>query len=218
MTLLLSVAGVNAQDDIYLLEAGPLAGASFYMGDANPTTLYKNTGAVAGAVLRYNINPRLSLKADLARCKISGNTADLADYSFPEPASFERNIWDFGVQIECGFMAYGTTSWNDSHRLVPYYLLGVGMTYAPEPAENVWAANFPIGIGVRYKIAKRLNLGLEWTMRFSTSDCLDVTGSGNLADPFKIKGGFMKNKDSYSFTMLTLTYDILARPCNCNEM
>lgn len=217
LALLLTAGNATAQEDGYLMEVGPLAGGCFYMGDANPGRLYLNTGGLVGAVLRYNVNTRLSLKADLAMGKISGSTDNIKDRSFPQPASFKRNVFDFGVQVEGGFLAYGTTTWNNCHRLVPYYLLGIGLTYAPKPADNVFAANFPIGFGVRYKLAERLNLGLEWTMRFSTSDCLDVTGNGNLADPFKIQGGFMKNKDSYCYTMLTLTYDIFARPCDCND-
>ena len=103
--------------------------------------------------------------------------------------------------------------------MVPYYLVGIGLTYAPKPVENVFALNIPVGVGLRYKLAERVNLGLEWTMRFTSSDKLDVTGANSvttLNDPFQIKGKGLKNKDSYSFTMLYLTFDIFARPCDCN--
>ena len=56
-------------------------------------------------------------------------------------------------------------------------------------------------------------------MRFSSSDRLDVTSdvAPGLQDPFIIKGKGMKNKDSYSFTMLYVTFDVFKRPCHCND-
>ncbi len=216
VAVVLSSGTLKAQDDDteYLMEIGPALGGSFYMGDAN-TTLYRDTRLMGGAVVRYRFNPRFALKADITVAGIAGSTANIKDRTFPREISFRRSIIDFGVQAEGNFLAYGTTTYNNCHRLVPYYLMGIGLTYAPAPAKHDFAANFPIGIGVKYKIADRLNLSLEWTMRFSTSDRLDVTDRDG-EDPFGIKSGFMKNRDSYCFTMLMLTYDIFAKPCNCN--
>lgn len=215
LMMLASVTVVQAQDETeYRMEVGPAAGMSFYMGDAN-NRLFNHNGFCGGIVARYNVNHRLALKADLMAAKIAGSSTDMKDRTYPQPLSFSRTIYDFGVQVEGHFLAYGTTTYDNCHRLVPYYLLGIGMTFAPEPARNDFAANFPIGIGIKYKLTKRLNVSLEWTMRFSTSDRLDVTQQAG-EDPFQIKSGFMKNRDSYSFTMLMLTYDIFSKPCNCN--
>lgn len=206
---------IQAQDDTeYRMEIGAAAGVSFYMGDANQT-FYRNSHFMGGIVARYILNPRFAIKGDLTMAGISGSTRNIKDRTFPEEITFSRKIIDFGVQFEGNFLAYGTTTYNDCHRLVPYYLIGIGLTYAPKPAKNDFAANFPIGIGLKYKLTERLNLGLEWTMRFSTSDRLDVTSQAG-EDPFRVKSGFMKNKDSYCYTMLTVTYDIFAKPCDCN--
>lgn len=220
VTLLTAFMAVSApamaqEDTEYLVEIGPAVGCSFYMGDAN-NKLYKGSRIMGGLTARYRFNHRFALKANLVAAGISGNTDWVAGRTYPETIAFKRTLFDFGVQIEGNFLAYGTTTYNDCHRLVPYYLVGVGLTFAPKPAKADFAANFPIGIGVKYKIADRLNLCLEWTMRFSTSDRLDVTENAG-SDPLQIKSGFMKNKDSYCFTMLTLTYDIFAKSCDCNE-
>lgn len=219
LLLVAAVQPVKAQDEGYFAELGLVGGGSFYMGDVNSSSLYKNTNGLVGVVARYNVNPRFSLKADLISAGIEGSTQYM-DGAIPgDDISFSRTVYDFGIQAECNFNAYGMTSWNGSRRLVPYYLVGIGLTYAPKPAENVFAVNFPVGLGLRYKLAERVNIGLEWTMRFTSSDKLDVTGnlSGTtLEDPFQIKGKGFKNKDSYSFTMLFLTFDIFARPCDCN--
>ncbi len=213
--LLLPAGKAQAQDDTeYLMEIGPATGVSFYMGDAN-NKFFSNLNFSGGIVARYKPNPRFAVKADLIMAGISGSTEKLTDRKYPEEITFSRKVIDFGFQFEGNFLAYGLTTYNDCHKLAPYYLLGIGLTYAPAPAKHDFAANFPIGIGLKYKLSERLNLGLEWTMRFSTSDRLDVKDSAG-ENPFMIKGGFMKNKDNYSVTMITLTYDILARPCDCN--
>ena len=208
-----------AQDDGYLMELGLGGGGCFYMGDAN-NRLYNNTNGVFSVLARYNVNPRFSLKADFAAAGISGDTNDAFGVIPGDGLRFSRTVYDAGVQVEWGFCGYGMEGWNGCHRIAPYGLIGLGLTYAPKPVNNDFAANFPIGLGIRYKISDRVNIGLEWTMRFSTSDRLDVTRTmpdTQLENPFTIKGKGIKNKDSYSFTMLYVTFDVFKRPCNCND-
>jgi len=218
IVLLCCCSFAHAQDDGYLMEIGVGGGGSFYMGDVN-TELYNNTNGVFSVIARYNVNTRLSLKANLAAAGISGSTENAYGLLPGDELSFSRTLYDFGVQVEWGFCGYGMEGWSGCKRLAPYGLLGVGATFAPKPAQNDFAANFPIGMGLRYKLSERVNIGLEWTMRFSTSDRLDVTHSygTSLEDPFMIKGKGIKNKDSYSFTMLYVTFDVFKRPCHCND-
>ena len=206
------------EEDGYLMEMGLGGGGSFYMGDAN-SRLYNNTNGVFSVLARYNVNPRFSLKANLSSAGISGSTENAYGVMPGDELLFSRTLYDFGVQIEWGFCGYGMEGWNGNHRLAPYGLIGIGATFAPKPAQNVFAANFPVGLGLRYKLSERVNIGLEWTMRFSTSDRLDVTHTDgtSLQDPFMIKGKGIKNKDSYSFTMLYVTFDVFKRPCHCND-
>lgn len=56
--LICSVLQLRAQQDTeYKMEIGGMLGGSFYMGDANFTTPFKNMGIAAGAVWRYNFIP-----------------------------------------------------------------------------------------------------------------------------------------------------------------
>ena len=208
----------SAQDDGYFMELGLGGGGSFYMGDAN-SRLYSNTNGVISVLARYNVNPRFALKADFAAAGISGRTENAYGVLPGDELQFSRTLYDFGVQAEWGFFGYGTEGWNGCHRLAPYGVCGIGMTFAPESVSNDFAAVFPVGLGIRYKLSDRVNVGLEWTMRFSTSDRLDVTQTQgtSLENPFMIKGKGIKNKDSYSFTMLYVTFDVFKRPCNCND-
>ena len=93
------------------------------------------------------------------------------------------------------------------------------MVKAGKPVDDVFTVNFPIGVGVKYKVANRLNVGCEMSFRFSMSDKLDVTSKDapTLDDPLGIKSDGMKNKDSYSFFSFFLTYDIMPKYRKCNN-
>lgn len=220
IAVLCSVSVVRADDLEYRYEVGGFLGGSSYYGDANYNGFLNNTNIMGGFIWRYNINPRMAVKANLAMAKISGSTAD-AENRFPGgDVEFSRTLYDFGAQFECNFFAYGSgASYKGTRRLVPYIFAGLGMTYAPEPAENVFAVNIPVGAGVRYKFAPRWNLGCELSFRFTSTDNLDVTNQTApiLNDPYGIKSSGFKNKDSYSFLSIFITYDISPKYRRCNN-
>lgn len=212
----------NAQEQEYKMEFGGMLGGSFYMGDANATTPFKHTQMAGGIIARYIVNPHIALKANLAMGRICGNTDEFKNkYPTSGQASFHRNLFDLGAQFECNFLGYGSgEGYKASHRFTPYILGGLGFTFAPAPAESVFTLNIPVGLGVKYKIANRLNVGCEFTMRFSMSDKLDVTNKDGLQlnDPYQIKGSGIKNKDSYSFTTVFVTYDLFPKYRRCNNL
>ena len=221
LLLLLPACVVSAQELEYNMELGGMMGGSFYMGDANYTTPLKNVAMAGGLLARYNINPRMAVKGNLAVGRIKGTTKGLEN-KFPsgEHCTFGRNIYELGAQFEYSFFAYGIgTGYKGSRRLAPYIEAGIGMTYAPKPANHVFAMNLPLGIGVKYKLADRLNVGAEWSMRFTTSDKLDVTNAMGLQlnDPYGIVGKGPKNKDSYSWLMLYVSYDMFPKYRKCNN-
>lgn len=210
-----------AQDMEYKMEMGGAVGGCYYLGDANYGTLYKNTGFAGGAVGRYNLNPRMALKGNLFIGRISGETSG-TDNKFPneEEISFSRNLYDLSTQFEYNFFAYGSgAGYKDKHRFTPYIFMGFGFTFAPKPADNVFTLNIPLGIGVKYKFAPRWNVGAEVSFRYSLSDKLDVTDAdaSALEDPYRIKSSGLKNKDSYSFTMIYVTYDLFPKLRKCNN-
>jgi len=213
---------IQAQENEYRMEAGGMLGGSFYMGDANISTPFKNLQFAGGAMARYIINPHMALKANLTMGKISGNTED-SENKYPEnkQVSFSRNIFDLGTQFEYNFWGYGIgQEYKGYRKFTPYILGGIGFTFAPAPVKEIFTVNFPIGVGVKYKLAQRLNIGCEITMRFSLSDDLDVTNKDGLmlSDPYGIKGMGIKNKDSYSFTTVFVTYDLFPKCRKCNNL
>ena len=84
---------------------------------------------------------------------------------------------------------------------------------AAKPDKTEMGLNMPIGGGVKYKLADRVNLAAEWTMHFSTNDRLD-----GVKDPYTIKSsGFFKNTDCYSHLRVSLTYDLWAKCKTCHN-
>lgn len=215
LTMILSLAqfaNVSAQELEYKYEVGPMLGASFYLGDANYSSLYKHTNIGGGGFLRYNINPRMALKFDLLYGGISGNALELAN-KYPDAEGqewkFNKSVIDLGCQYELCFWGYGTgVGYKGTKRLTPYIQLGMGFTYGGKAL----TMNIPFGFGIRYKVKERLNVGLDWTMHFSMSDKLD-----GISDPYSIESGFLKNKDSYSFTMFYISFDFGPRYRECNN-
>lgn len=220
MLLLGAVCRGSAQELEYKLELGGMAGGSFYVGDASGALL-GDMGMAGGILARYNINPRMAVKGNLAMGRIKGSTVG-KDNKFPNGthSTFSRNVFELGAQYECHFFAYGIgTGYKDSRRIAPYLLCGLGLTYAPKPANHVFALNIPIGLGVKYKVANRINVGAEWTIRLTTSDRMDVTSASELIldDPYSIESKGWKNKDCYSLLMVYISYDMFPKYRKCNN-
>lgn len=213
-----SLVGLKAQDN-YKYEIGGMVGTSFYMGDANKSKLYQNPGLSIGAVFRYNVDLRWSVKSNFVLGKVSGDTRDSGNkFPFGQEISFSRMFYELGSQIEFNFFNYSDKfAYLGARKISPYVFTGIGFTLG-SGEKTFFDANIPIGIGVKYKIKERLNLGFEFSFRKLFSDSFDVTKSNdgfNLDEPYKIKGSIFKNNDWYSLTMITLTWDFGPRVCPC---
>ncbi len=221
--LLLLAFGVSptaAQEEVeYRMEIGAGLGINSALSDVN-SKLFGNAGVAASGTLRFLINPRMAVKTSLTYAKLSGSTANIQEFypAVPGTAGTERRtfdvsggLYDLSALYELHFLPYGyVESYQGFRRLVPYLQMGFGLTYSE--AGNAFTVNIPIGAGIKYKVAERLNLGLEWRIHLSLSDKLE-----GLEAPLGIKSGGFKNKDHYSFTLLTLTYDISPRCPTCNK-
>lgn len=219
--VMLCLATVARADGLeYRYEVGATVGACTYYGDANYLSPLDNFNVMGGALFRYNINPRMAVKANAVISRISGKTASSGN-TFPGgDVEFGRMLYELGAQYECHFFAYGDGSgYKRSHRVAPYILAGLGVTYTPAPAKHVFTPNIPVGIGLKYKVMPRLNVGCELSYRFTFSDNLDVTRRAGtvLDDPYGIDSGIMKNKDGYSFLSLFVTYDLSPKYRKCNN-
>lgn len=199
----------------YRLELGGGAGAAI-----NFTDVSRKTGAAGALVARFPLNPRMAIKAQFSYLSMKGDTEGKDEF-FPAnanaggdtPLSYSVNdgIYDLSGLYELHFLPYGyLRDYRGHSRIVPYLQLGVGVTYGA--AGKAFTANIPIGAGLKYKVGKRLNMGLDWIVHFSLSDNLD-----GLKSPLGIESSGFRNKDHFSGLTLTLTYDLNPRCPTCNR-
>lgn len=219
MTLLMLCATLTAsaqQDDEYLMEIGGGVGMVSYQGDFNGkiTSGMQPAGAI---VWRRLLNPYMGFRVTGMMGKLKGDATRVETY-YPDETtraySFDRSLTDISVTYEYNFWPYGTgRDYRGAKRLTPFVFGGIGATYVSGGEKKVFTANVPIGLGIKYKLKERLNVGLEWSMHFSLSDELD-----GMADPYGIKSsGAFKNTDCYSGLMLTLTYSFKSKCRTCNN-
>lgn len=217
--LLLSIASVpaNAQTDYeYRMEIGGGVGLMAYEGDFNGSILH-NMQPSASLMLRRVINPYMDLRLAASYGKLKGSSKDIKTY-LPQyqdtQYDFSTTLVDLSATYEYNFWPYGTgNDYRGAQRLTPFIFAGIGTTYASTPTGNVFTANLPLGLGVKYKVAPRLNLGIEWAIHFSLNDKLD-----GIADPYGIQStGMFKNTDCFSALQLTLTYSFMPKCRTCHN-
>lgn len=219
VTLLMLCATLTAsaqQDDEYLMEIGGGVGMVSYQGDFNGkiTSGMQPAGAI---VWRRLLNPYMGFRVTGMMGKLKGDATRVETY-YPDETtraySFDRSFTDVSVTYEYNFWPYGNgRDYRGAKRLTPFVFGGIGATYVSGGEKKVFTANVPIGLGIKYKLKERLNVGLEWSMHFSLSDELD-----GIADPYGIKSsGAFKNTDCYSGLMLTLTYSFKSKCRTCNN-
>lgn len=207
----LCAATASAQD--YRFEVGPSLGVTGYLGDVNNSNMWKHPGFTAGGVFRYILNSRWAVKGNLTYASISGNSADIKD-KFPveEPYKFKSSLFDLGAQVEFNFFHFGSgPTYKQYKRLSPYMTVGLGAVVSSTSGTINSAMVLPLGVGVKYKLKERLNVGFEFTMRKSFGDKID-----NLTDLHGVKHGIAKNTDWYSLAMFTLTYEFSKRCVKCH--
>ena len=217
LLMLAAMLNMNAQtDDEYLMEIGGGVGFLGYLGDYN-NVLTSDLQPMATLLVRRNLNPYMGLRLAASFGKLKGDERDVKTV-YPStgvtPYSFSRTLTDVSLTYEYNFWPYGTGhDYYGAKRLTPFVFLGLGGTYAGGDGSSVFTANVPIGLGLKYKVGQRMNVGVEWAMHFSMSDKLD-----GRKDPYGItSSGMFKNTDCYSVLQLTLSYSFMPKCTTCNK-
>lgn len=230
LLLMLGTLMTQAQELEYKAEVGGMIGLCSYLGDVNSNPM-KSPSYMVGALVRRNFNQRMVIKGNLAMGRVGGNSSGRyipvdAGSKTPEGGlpmetiHFGRSVLDLGAQFEFNFWGYGTgTGYKGNSPVTPYALLGLGATLVTGGgAKASGALNMPVGLGLKYKVRPRINVGLEWTFRFSTTDALDTKkGYTQLDNPYHTGNTMLKNKDCYSFLNLFMSYDICPKYRKCNN-
>ncbi len=177
-------------------EVGGMVGASYYIGDINPSEVFANPKLCAGFLYRYNLTPRWALRANILFGEATGS--DLYT-GYDRGLSFNTKYTEITVMTELNFFRiFNVPSRN---RFSPYICAGFtlfsfnptaqlngemynlhalgtegqGLAGGPEYYSLVSAA-FPFGFGLKVNIGKRVSLGAEWGMRYTFTDYFDDVG------------------------------------------
>lgn len=210
--LFVGTSSATAQED-YRFDVGVGLGMTGYLGDANNANLWKHPGWDAEGLFRYVINPRWALKTNLYVGGLSGNSEDMTNV-YPEGKDFKftTTFYELGEMAEFNFFSYGIgETYRKLKRITPYITAGIGLMGWRVDGKGGFSFNIPMGVGVKFKVNKRLNLGAEFLMKKTFSDKLD-----GAADLYGIKSSFMKNTDWYSTFTFTVSYEFGLRCATCH--
>ncbi len=214
-TIIMAAMPAHAQEESYKFDAGVSLGMSGYLGDANESNLFKHPGFAAGISFRYLANTRWAIRTLFTTASLSGNTADFG-YILPNGKhyDFKSRYYDLGIRAEFNFFGYGIgETYKRLRRWSPYLTLGVGGTLSSSEGNSAFGVNIPMGLGIKFKLKPRINLGAEFTM---TKVCSDNVDSKELTDLYQIKSSALKNTDWYSNIMLSITYEFGKRCTTCH--
>ena len=207
------------EEEEYTKEWGASLGLNSLLDDTN-SSIVGNLHGSMGASVRFLFNPRMALRTEMGVHFIGGDTGGVKDF-YPDYVDqvgtarrFYRHsgtIFDLAALYELNFFSYAYRPGYQGHRrFTPYLQMGLGFAFSTTGRTvTPWV---PLGFGVKYKLRPRLNVGLDWTMRFSLSDRLD-----GFAAPHGLKSDFFRNQDHHGLLRVTLTYDFSPRCPTCNK-
>ena len=209
---------LQAQDvESYKFDIGVSVGMSGYLGDANQSNMFRHPGVAVALTGRYLADERWAARVSAGLRTFSCNTADMTD-ALPagEQFSFRSTVYDLTAGAEFNFLPYGIgRPYQHLSRWTPYLTAGVGVNLSYSGGKNNAAFCIPLGAGVRYKVAPRLNAAVEFSMTKAFGDHVD---SDRLSDLQQIKSSFIKNTDWYSALTVGISYEIGPRCSGCQRI
>jgi hypothetical protein len=188
-------------------EFGVGIGAAHYFGDLNTRAHLNRPKPAAGIFFRKNFGNYIALRisGNFAQLGYSDVYNTHNEFMHRRNLSFNTNVWELGLQGDFNF--YRFLPGDPDFRFTPYVTLGASVfNYDPYAYLNdqkyflrplgtegqgidssrkqysSMALAIPFGVGVKYSINDRINLGFEVVYRFTNTDYLDDV-SKTYADP-----------------------------------
>lgn len=200
--LLFSTGRLHAQWEAIVQEGeiGFSAGAAHYFGDLNTNGQLNRTKPAVGIFFRKQFGNYTALRvaAHFAQLGYSDIYNTTNEYQQARNLSFNTNIFELTFQGDFNFFRF--LAGDPYHRFTPYITLGAGIfsydPYAyyrnqkvylrPLGTEGQGSAAYPdrkpyssmafcvpFGVGFKYSVNPRVNLGFEVVHRFTNTDYLD---------------------------------------------
>ena len=262
---------VSAQEQAIVQEGeyGFSVGSSQYFGDLNPNPRFNTPNIAFGAFFRKQFGGYVALRvsANYAFLAYSDKYNTDNEFMYRRNLSFNTNIYEATIQGDFNFFKFVPGSWD--HRFTPYLTFGIGAfnynpytyyqgqkvylrplgtegqgsaAYPDRKEYSTMAVCFPFGVGVKYSLNRRMNIGAEVVYRFTTTDYIDdVSGtyapnaqphylpngqptiwyqlqdrSYETGTPIGIQGrqrGYSNQNDSYLTAQFTVSFNLFGYKC-----
>jgi hypothetical protein len=195
LLLLLLVLPASAQ----VSELGVTGGVSYYIGDLNPTRHYpRNLKPAGGVFYRYNFDERYAFRLQGLYTKLEAYDSNSSDsLQLRRNLSFRTTLFEASALVEVNFLKYRGLG-KDGHSWTPYVFVGLayfhmdpqgqlgdtwydlqplgtegqGSTAGGEPYK-LDVISIPFGVGFKFALTDRVDLGIEWGLRRTYTDHLD---------------------------------------------
>lgn len=188
-------------------EIGVTLGASYYLGDLNPTTQFpsKSTHLGWGIMLRQPLNDRWAWKTHYYRGKLSAADANSSsEIQRNRNLSFETDLTELSTQFEFNFFKYHSFVINQN--FTPYLYGGLAFfwinpkaelngnlyelrSYQTEIREKLYPRmqfGIPFGLGFKFKFSHRFMFSLEYGFRRTFTDYIDDVSTSYPSNPDEI--------------------------------
>ena len=203
-----------------MYEAGIFIGGSNYVGDIGRTHYIYPNKIAGAAFVKFNLNPRIALRATYSYIPIKGNDLEAdTDFRRDRGMNFSNTINELAVGLEYNFYEYDISS--DDKTWTPYILLelaGINYKYIiskPQPNQYQFdyknAISIPFGVGIKSKLVGPLAFSLEAKFRYTFEDDLDY--NTDKIDELNFGG---TGNDWYMFTGFSLIYTFGRPACYTN--
>lgn len=188
---------LSAQD-VFYGEIGITGGGGFVLGDVNGI-LFRYMQPLGGGFLKYKFNGHYELRLQIDGGQIGVGFID---------DNFRHQDY-VGIQAlgEFNFFNYGAKRW-EAHRtwITPTIVAGIGAVIF----DGRITPTVPLGLGVKFKLSNRINIGAYWTVTKTFSDALDFVDN-----PIGLNKGIWNNRDWYSTAQIYMSVNVfkICLPC-----
>jgi len=200
---ILNYANAQYQSTVQEGEFGISAGLAHYFGDLNTRASINRPKPAVGIFFRKQFGNYTGLRVAAHYAQIGySDVYSTNDFQKRRNLSFNSNIWELTVQGDFNFFKF--VPGDPYNRFTPYVTLGVGAfsydpyaylggqkvflrplgtegqgysQYPDRKPYGTMALCVPFGVGIKYNLTERINIGLEIVHRFTNTDYLDDVSS-----------------------------------------
>ena len=187
-------------------EMGFMGGGSYYIGDLNHSKHFVYSKPAIGAIVRYNLTTRASLRFTATYGQVWGSDSKSDDpLEVNRNLAFTSKLYEIAAGIEVDLFKYRI---NDmKYPVSPYFFYeiaylrmdprtqfdgndialqalgteGQGTSLSSNRRYNLNQISLPVGIGIKMNLKERLAISIEYGIRKTFTDYLDDV-SGNYVD------------------------------------